>query len=164
MKVPSGEVCLVRHLYGRSRLNSKIYFLFTCFSAQPCLFQQVSNQQDEVAADCISLGGDAHTYTTMESCKDATITHGGNAFNFLDNKCYFKTCDDVDNWKRTTRHGGYNVYMCVGEDKLYNIFLYETFNPNASLEIARSPKVRNSHIARLEKFPRVRVSLVLYVP
>ena len=63
------------------------------------------------------LGGGRSADYTLEFCNETAIqTPGANVFNWKDGACFFKKCDNIEDVKPTTQHGGYNVYVlkCEG--------------------------------------------------
>jgi len=78
--------------------------------SEPVGFELITEESEGVATSCSHLGG-GKISGGVEGCKKlCRETDNCNAFNYKDDTCYVKRCDDCDA-KPSTKWGGWNIYM-----------------------------------------------------
>ena len=78
------------------------------FAVPVCFFQLAKSKSHGLASTCTSLGGEK--VKDLTACKATVIKNNGNAFNWKDDQCYYKRCEDVSDFKPTKNAGGWDVY------------------------------------------------------
>ena len=59
-------------------------------------------------SNCPGLGGGP---IDLETCKIHARQQAANVFNYRDNECHYKSCEDISDLQTTTIYGGWDVYV-----------------------------------------------------
>ena len=67
------------------------------------------DRNEGFSSNCPHVGGG--NGIDLETCKTQAREAGANVFNFRDDACYFKSCEDPSDLQPSTEYGGLDVYV-----------------------------------------------------